>query len=637
MTVPPPDTSIRPGADFYMHVNAAWHRDVKFPKFEDSFGVSEEIEADVRNALLHAIDETRRAHPSAPLSKLATSFLDAAVQRNSVLGLQQLLKKVDCVEDAAGIGKLIGDLNLLQIKAPVSFVVNSDYYDSDKCCVYLHEAPLGLPSKAYYKEHDGATLARYRRFLTTVGRLLGVADLETVITTEVALEPFVTDRGSDGGDTTYNPHTFAELTRSHPHMDWAAALTTWGLTAAEVPRQTYVITNPRYFHELDRLLATGNIETLRTWFRSIIVVHFVKYLPPPYDDYHYTLFDHALKGVAIKQPQPHLTLKVLMDSTKEDLGKMFVHLGVPAGTKEKATRLVERLKAATAARIRGLAWMSAATKRTALEKVDALKFQVAYPESWKSETATVAKELSPTTPLANLLVLAKQDTAEMLADLRATRCRKTASKWLEGVFEVNAYYYPDGNLMVVPAGILRPPFFDVARSHAWNLGGIGAAIGHEITHGFDDDGRMFDGNGDYKDWWTPDDARTYKRMSAAMVDLFEGQTYMGGKVNGTLTLSENLADLGGLAIALEALKGTLPKDGAAAHAALREFFTSYAVSWRQVDRPQKAKQALLIDVHAPPPLRVNLIVRQFQEFYDAFGIGEGDEGYVAPADRITFW
>jgi len=192
-------------------------------------------------------------------------------------------------------------------------------------------------------------------------------------------------------------------------------------------------------------------------------------------------------------------------------------------------------------------------------------------------------------------------------------------------------------MMVVPAGILRPPFFDLKRSNAWNLGGIGAAIGHEITHGFDADGRLYDEKGDYRNWWTETDSKTFTQLTKAIINLFDGAEYMGGKVDGELTLSENIADLGGLAIALQALKHDLPADKAKQKAAYRDFFTSYAVSWRNKDRPKKAKQALILDLHSPAPLRVNLIVQQFEEFYIAFDIKSTDEGYIPPEKRIMLW
>ena len=193
--------------------------------------------------------------------------------------------------------------------------------------------------------------------------------------------------------------------------------------------------------------------------------------------------------------------------------------------------------------------------------------------------------------------------------------------------------------MVIPAGMLRQPFFDLRRSDAWNLGGIGAAIGHEITHGFDEDGRLYDKHGNYNsNWWTEEDSRQFKKMTQAVVRLFDGAEYMGGKVDGVNTLSENLADLGGIAIAIEALNRELVgRSEREKKEAWCEFFTSYAVSWRNKERPQKAKQSLLLDVHAPAPLRVNLITRQFAEFYDAFDIHEGDPGWTAPELRVQLW
>jgi len=194
--------------------------------------------------------------------------------------------------------------------------------------------------------------------------------------------------------------------------------------------------------------------------------------------------------------------------------------------------------------------------------------------------------------------------------------------------------------MVIPAGILNSPFFDLKRNEAWNLGGIGAAIGHEITHGFDDDGRLYDKNGVMNDWWSAEDAAKYKEMSKALVDLFNAETYMGGKVDGELTLSENIADLGGVSIALEALEMEFAAGNYTAAAkknAYKDFFTSYAISWRNKDRPKKAEQSLLLDKHAPAPLRVNLIVRQFAEFYDAFDISESDPGYIPADKRIQLW
>jgi putative endopeptidase len=370
-----------------------------------------------------------------------------------------------------------------------------------------------------------------------------------------------------------------------------------------------------------------------------VLLSFLEYLPPPYDDLHYELFEKLLKGSAEKLPQKYLTMKVLRTFAPQDLSRIFVDHAVPHETKAYASRLVEAIKEATIERIRAQTWMSPATKEIAIRKVTAMGSRIAYPHRWHSETAHVS--MDATTPLGNILRLAEHDTERMMKDVGHRRTAADDEEWEDGAFEVNAYYYPEGNSIVMPAGILRSPFFDVKRSFAWNLGAIGVVIGHEITHGFDAEGRLYDVKGNYHDWWTKADGIAFQKRSRAVVKLFDDVPVLGGKVDGEQTLSENLADLGGMAIALEVLRihvaEAVKKEGGDRKQILRDFFTSYAVSWRTKERPQKAKQSLLTDVHAPPKLRVNTVVHQFPEFYEAFDLGEKDEGWIPPEKRVTLW
>jgi len=411
----------------------------------------------------------------------------------------------------------------------------------------------------------------------------------------------------------------------------------WGMTPAMAASATYIITNANYVELLDRMFESYTMDIWRNWIRAQTVVHFMKYLPPPFDDLYFQLWGKQLQGISEKMPQRFLMLMILKENIPQNLGYIYVKHGVAKKLKETAIKLVEDLRTATIMRIRQLKWMTDETKTKAIEKSKYMIFQVAYPDKWKFELDTV--KIDDRRLLTNLWSLSKYDTDKMLHDLKRGKINEKEN-WEDGVFEVNAYYYSDKNMMVIPAGILQSPFFDLKRSEAWNLGGIGAAIGHEITHGFDDDGRLYDKNGVMNDWWSPTDAAKYKEMSKALVNLFNKEKYMGGKVNGEMTLSENIADLGGLSIALEALemKFAAGKYSAAAKKnAYKEFFTSYAISWRNKDRPKKAEQSLLLDKHAPAHLRVNLIVRQFAEFYTAFDITEADPGYIPPDQRIQLW
>jgi putative endopeptidase len=263
---------------------------------------------------------------------------------------------------------------------------------------------------------------------------------------------------------------------------------------------------------------------------------------------------------------------------------------------------------------------------------------VAYPSDWYSEFTGVT--VDPERLFKNLLALNTRDTVRTIADL-GEGCGESGGTWDDGAFDVNAYYYPDKNQLTIPAGMLRPPFFDLRRSAGWNYGGIGSAIGHEIMHAFDADGKNYDIHGSYKDWWLALDNKAYETMTEGLVKLYDGQDYLGGRVDGHLTLSENIADIGGMAISLTALGAYMRekkiKDGARRRDLLRDFFTAYAVSWRNKDRPRKAQQSLYLDVHAPAPLRVNLVVRQFKEFYEAFDVKEGDPGWIPVAERIQLW
>jgi putative endopeptidase len=635
--VPGVDASVDPCRDFYSYINNHWQKHIHLPPYQGSLGVSEEIEADVRNALLSTIKQQIKKNPNDAISKLATSFLHTASQKNSIVDLQRILNTFDCIGNAEDIATSIGSLNRIQAHAPLSFVIANDSYQNSKCCIYLYEPTIGLPEKQYYVPGSrNHIVLKYSKLLKTVGKLMNIEALETAISIESALLPYLSE-GNDLANLeySYNPYSYHKLVSEFKDVPWRHMFESWGAKPHVYEKATFIVTNMKYMSAFNRMFNTMTLEAWKIWMRAQTILSFLEYLPPPYDDLHFELYGKALRGNSEKLPQKYLMLKVLQTFAPQDLGHIFVKMGVENGTKAHATRMVKQLKSATIDRLRALDWMDASTKKCAIHKVNSMRFQVAFPDKWTSETEHI--EMLYDRPLLNILALSKQDTFSMIDDLHKNQCKKTDDKWSDGAFEVNAYYYPEGNMMVVPAGILRSPFFDLSRSNAWNLGGIGAAIGHEITHGFDEDGRFYDSNGNYTNWWTHGDSITFTKLTKSLVHLFDGQNYMGGKVNGKLTLSENLADLGGLAIALQALRQSLPKDPVQRKKAYKEFFTSYAVSWRNKDRVKKAKQSLLLDRHAPAPLRVNLIVKQFQEFYDAFDITPEHPGYIPPEQRITLW
>ena len=630
------DSSVKPGTNFYKYVNKKWQRHVHMPAYTGSFGVSEEIEQEVQESLLDVLTKLEKTKPSHPISKLVSSFLHTSAQVNSIVDLQRIISGFHCIKDSAGLASTIGALNKIQARAPLSLVIASDSYNSSKCSIYLYEPYLGLPEKFFYKEGaKNRIFQKYVKLLQELSKKLHIDSLDVAVDVELAILPYLSNNGELGEiNDYYNSYTFHELEKAYPNISWAHMMESWGVTEKVYHKAPFIVTNPKFMTKLNNMFLKTPVEVWQAWMSAMTVLTYLEYLPPPYDDLHFELYGRTLRGNTQKLPQKYLTLKVLKTYTTQDLGRIFVEHGVPNGTKTYATRLVHKLKDATIERLKAIEWMTPSTRRTAIHKVRAMKFQVAHPDHWESETADVM--MDPERPLLNIITLASADNAKMIEDL-VHGCKKTPETWDDGQFEVNAFYYSEGNMMVVPAGILRAPFFDLKRSMAWNYGGIGSAIGHEITHGFDEEGRFYDEKGNYNNWWSDHDSRMFTKLTRAILNLFDGVESVGGKVNGDLTLSENIADLGGVAIALQALKTELPADAGKRKQAYKDFFTSYAVSWRTKDRPKKAKQALFLDVHAPPHLRVNLIVRQFAEFYEAFDIGADDAGWIAPEHRIQLW
>jgi len=329
-----------------------------------------------------------------------------------------------------------------------------------------------------------------------------------------------------------------------------------------------------------------------------------------------------------------IMMTILTTHLPQMLSKPYTEKYVHQRVKDAATDLVHILKKAANRRIRDIEWMSPETQIKAIQKMNKMGFKVAFPTVWRDESR--GEDFSDKQMLRNLFSINEKDTQYGIEDIGPHDPYKSVY-WDSSTFEVNAFYYPDSNEMTIPAGILNPPFYDSNRSTAWNLGGIGNVIAHEMTHGFDSDGRNHDADGNYSPWFTEEEQEEYEKKSKQIENLFSVK-YMDSVIDGKLTLMENIADLGGVSISLEALRGEMQgKTTAERHKMLKEYFTSYAVSWRNKDRKKKAEVASKSDKHAPPELRVNKILSQFPEFYETYGLKQGDTLWVSPENRVTIW
>ena len=612
-----------PGGDFYSYVNDEWQHRVHMPNYENSYNISDEVEDTVNRHLLACIESHTRTHPEHPLSVVVNSVI-----HNGRNNTDDLLSQLAMFSTDTEIGYAIGYLNSLQCSSPIDIAIRSNCHGH--CCVYIGEPSLGLPGKHNFT--DPETVAKYKTYLSTVGRLLHLPHFDKVYDIE---KPFVAAIFDGKGDEE-KTYTFDALAAKYKHIPWAAILTGFGFDTPLYTRIEYRITNTDYIRKLNKDYTSIHHEAWTRWLQSMFIHSFIEYLPAPYSNLHFELYSHFIKGTPRKLPRSMYLLRILNNYVPQLLGSVCIGKICSDDTKRRATDMVHRLKESTQHRIEEAVWLHSRTRRKALEKVAAMLFQVAYPAHWKIETEGIT--LYKDRLLTNLLSIGSRETVRHIAQLRADDCGRKPSIWDDSPFIVNAYYYTDRNMLTITAGSLRPPFFDARRSLAWNLGGIGVVIGHEISHGFDDDGRLHDKEGERTNWWFPRDERMYHIYTQKIVKLFDGVSYAGGIVNGKRTLDENIADLCGISIALGALNTALAAESKVDRLrAYRDFFTSYATSWRTKDRPKKALFSLRTSVHAPAKLRVNLIVKQFDEFYEAFNIREGDLGWIEPSKRIRIW
>lgn len=615
--------------DFYEYCNKDWEDHTLIPSYRGAYGVSEELENKIKDTLATHL---RSLPAKTPLGTVWTSALHRTDPSN-VAAVKTLLHRISTLSTLDAIGTMIGELNRYQIRAPLTFVVTRDAYDSSTCRIHFYEPSLGLPSYAPYQSRSNPTLTAYGTMLKKVGDLLGFSNLDEVIQIEQLVYKYLS---ADG--TLNNPaeshflYKLDSFTKIYPNIPITSMLEGWGCSKAIIHSTTFVITNPGYMKALDRMCRTFELEALHMWLQVNVILTLLPYLPDPYESLHFEFFEKLLEGKTMPLPPTEFAIGVLQKMMPQFLGKLlYEHTSHVHEIKTDVVKMVHRLKRAAIHRLEAVEWLSPATRALGVKKLHHMHMQIGYPRTWR----TPRLSLHPTQFIENIIKLGEADTEESIADLGHT-CAKEDGVWEDGIYIVNAFYYQDQNKMVIPLGMLQPPFFDRKKSIAWNYGGIGCAIAHEITHGFDDDGRMYDETGSWKNWWSHQDELHYHKQTDKLVKLFDKREYKGGHVNGTLTLDENLADLGGMAIALQAL---LEESGSHGDrkAMLQDFFTSYAVSWRLKDRSKKAKQALEIDHHAPPEFRVNLIVAQFAEFYEAFDVTETSRMWIAPEHRIKLW
>ncbi|THD60440.1 M13-type metalloendopeptidase [Phenylobacterium sp.] len=636
------DTSVAPGQDFFQYANGGYEKTLVIPADRTSFGAFVVLN-DLSQARLHVLLDKAAADRGAAgdqgkVGALYRSFMDEA--KVDALGAKPLAADLAAIKAETGkadVARAMG--RSLQVFGGSIFAasVQVDGKDPDHYAVYLNQAGLGLPDRDYYLE---ASFAKQKAaYETYVGKMLTLAHWPqpavnakaiVALETEIAKASWTKAEQRDDNKM-YNPYETAKLADLAPGFDWSAFMTGAGLTkAARVVAQENTA-----FPKIAAIYAKTPLATLKAWQAFTLVDQAAPYLSKPFDETHFAFRGTALTGQVSQRPRWKRGVNVVDGQIGEALGRVYVDAYFPPGSKAKAVALVDDIRTAMKGRIERLDWMSQPTKTKALEKLAAFTVKIGYPDKWRDYSGLTVKDDDL---YGNINRASTFDW-----DFRVGRLGGPVDKaeWGMTPPTINAYYNPSGNEIVFPAAILQPPFFDPDGDPAVNYGAIGGVIGHETTHGFDDQGRHYDGSGRLTDWWTEEDAKKFEAETVKLGKQYGAfEVLPGARINGDLTMGENIADLGGLLLALDAYHASLHGQPAPIVDGLtgdQRVFLGWAQVWRGKTRDDALRQLLVSDPHSPERARVDVPMRNIDAFYAAFGVKPGDAMYVAPADRVRIW
>lgn len=643
------DTSVNPCADFFRYAVGAWEQRTAIPAEYGKYGVDQEVE-ERTFAIVKGVLEGAAADRSAPKGSerqkvgdfFAAGMDEARIEGEEARPLERFLARIAAVRDRNALAAEIALLQAIGTGAAFRLEVGPDDRNSALNILQLSQQGLGLPDRDYYLKQDpqSKTLRReYLAHMERMFRLLGDAaptagrNAQTVMRLETRLaQASMTRTETDDPIATYHKMSRTMLATHASGFAWDAYFRALGLDDAE----TLVVRQPAYFREFGRMAQGVPLSEWRTYLRWHLLRAAAGYLSSRFEREAFAFNGTTLEGTQALPPRWKRVLAETDAALGEALGKLYVERAFSPQAKQKALEMVANLRAALRARLQRLEWMGEATKASALAKLDAMRLKIGYPDVWRDYGAL---QVSRTGYLRNVLAARSFEFQRGLAKVGKPVDR---AEWAATPITNNAFYDPTLNELVFPAGILQPPFFDPAADEAVNYGNIGATIGHEMTHGFDDGGRQYDAQGNLRNWWTAADEKAFTERATLLVKQFDAfEPIPGMPINGTLTLGENLADLGGLIIAYDAFQraqqgkpAAVPPDGFTPE---QRFFLSYAETWRFKHREETLRARLLTDEHAPPKYRVLGPLANLPEFAAAFNCKAGD-AMVRPAkDRPNNW
>jgi putative endopeptidase len=637
------DPSVKPGDDFYRYVNGKWLATTTIPDDKSRYGsfviLRDKSEADV-HVLLEELIETPPTDPTLKkVGDLYAAWMDeAAVEKRGIQPLQPDLDRIAAAKTRSDLMTLVGDINM---SSPIGFGIQPDPADTSRYMVFIGQAGLGM-GRDYYT-NEGPEYDAYRRayqnYIGTVLKLLGDANaVESAsaifeLETELARMHWTPAQRRDV-KATYNPMNRNGLKELAPHINWPVVLTASGLGDT----QNFVVGETSAISGGAALLDRVSLDTWKKYMAFHRASDSSKLLPSAFDEAHFNFYGTTLRGIEEQRDRWKRGVSLVDNNIGEGLGQAYVAKYFPPGHKAKMDELVKNLLAAMKIRIESLTWMDDATRAEALNKLATFDPRIGYPSRWR--------DYSKLTIEPGKLFESVQSARKFEWNRRLSRLSQPVDReeWFMTPPTVNAYYDPLKNQITFPAAILQPPFFDAMADPAVNYGGIGAVIGHEIGHGFDDQGREFDEKGRIRNWWTDETAENFQAATRLLGAQYRDYCPIPGDdktcINGDLTMGENIGDLGGLEVAYAAYKLSLNGNEAPlidGFTGDQRFFIAWAQVWRGMSRDDALRNLILTNPHSPEMVRGQAPQRNIDAWYEAFDVQEGDAMYLSPEERVRIW
>ncbi|MGM9737992.1 MAG: M13 family metallopeptidase [Candidatus Cryptobacteroides sp.] len=638
------DTTVTPGEDFYRYATGGWQAANPLKAEYARFGSFDKLRENNEKRLNDLFSEmsgmvSKKGSVEQKISDIYKMGLDSLrLNAEGAAPIKQYVESIYAVQDKDALVRLIAELHNYGENPFFGTFVMSDLRDSDSQILYLGQAGLGIGDRDYYTEPENAAIKEgYRNFLAKVLSLAGVedagkaADNALLVEDTLAVHSWTSVQERDM-EKLCNPMTTAELVAAYPGFAFKTYFESRGIEDQKVLN----VDEPSFFEGFSRYFAEADLDVLKDYVAGQLVQGACGALSDDFYNTYFDFFSRQMSGVTEQKPRWKRAMNVPNSILSEAVGKMYVDRYFPVSSKKKMITLVSNLQKALGEHIDGLDWMSDSTKAKAHEKLDNFTVKVGYPDKWKDYSSL---EIDPEKSYYENL---REASRWYVADNMSRMGKPTdKTEWGMSPQTVNAYYNPTTNEICFPAAILQPPFFNPDADDVVNYGAIGVVIGHEMSHGFDDQGRLFDKNGNMTNWWTEEDSDKFKEKSEVLVKQFDEVEIMPGlNCNGRLTLGENIGDHGGLSIAYSAMENAIaghrpePVDGFTPE---QRFYLSYAAIWAQNIRDEEKARLTKLDVHSLAVNRVNVSLRNFQTFFDAFGIKEGDRMFRPESERVHIW